>query len=125
MFDDPEVLPEFDLVTIKAIQTIRNNTAGFCTWFEALEYQKKQIDSTDFDIALIGCGAYAFPLGAYVKSKGKKCVITAGATQLLFGIKGARWDHAETPVPYNDSWIRPNNDEKPVMAETVENGFYW
>lgn len=125
LFDDPEVLPEFDLVTIKAIQTIGNNTAGFCTWFEALEYQKKQIDSTDFDIALIGCGAYAFPLGAYVKSKGKKCVITAGATQLLFGIKGARWDHAETPVPYNDSWIRPNNDEKPVMAETVENGCYW
>lgn len=125
LFDNPEVLPEFKLKTIKAVQTIGSNTGGFDNWFDALEYMKNEIDKVDFDIALIGCGAYAFPLAAYVKRLGKKSVITAGATQLLFGIKGARWDNAQTPIPYKDTWIRPNKDEVPIDANSVENGCYW
>ena len=66
-----------------------------------------------------------FPLAAYVKRLGKQSVVTAGATQLLFGIKGARWDKAETPVPYNDNWIRPRESEKPSGAQSVESGCYW
>lgn len=125
LFDDPEVLPEFELKTIKAVQTLGDNTDGFADWFEALEFMKKKIEAADFDVALIGCGAYAFPLASHVKRIGKQSVITAGATQLLFGIKGARWDHAETPVPYKDTWIRPNAAEVPRQADTVENGCYW
>ena len=125
LFDNPEVLPEFELKTIKAVQSLGDNTDGFSDWFEALDYMKNRIDETDYDVALIGCGAYAFPLAAHVKRMGKQSVITAGATQLLFGIKGARWDHAETPVPYKDPWIRPNESEVPKQAETVENGCYW
>ena len=125
LFDDPEMLPEFELLTIKAVQTIGDNTAGYNTWFDALNYMKEQIDNVEFDIALIGCGAYAFPLASYIKRKGKKSVITAGATQLLFGIKGARWDKAETPVPYKKTWIRPDESEKPSKSETVEGGCYW
>ena len=53
-----------------------------------------------------------FGLAAYIKKLGKKSIVTAGATQLLFGIKGARWDNAETPVPYNDNWIRPKESER-------------
>lgn len=125
LFDDPEVLPMFQLKTLKAVQTIGDNTAGFKDWFSALAYMKQQIKAIDFDIALIGCGAYAFPLAAYVKRLGKQSVVTAGATQLLFGIKGARWDKAETPVPYNDNWIRPRESEKPSGAQSVESGCYW
>ena len=126
LFDDPDFLPDFDLLTIKAVQTIGGKgTLEFQDWFAALNYMKSQIADVEFDIALIGCGAYAFPLAAYVKDLGKKAVITAGATQLLFGIKGSRWDHAETPVPYKDSWIRPDKSERPAGAETVEDGCYW
>lgn len=125
LFDDPEVLPEFELKTIKAVQSLGDNTDGFSDWFEALDFMKGKIDASDYDVALIGCGAYAFPLASHVKRMGKQSVITAGATQLLFGIKGARWDHAETPVPYKDTWIRPNASEVPKQAETVENGCYW
>ena len=125
LFDNPEVLPKFELSTIKAVQTISNNTAGFDSWFDALDYMKGEIDKADFDIALIGCGAYAYPLASYVKRLGKKSVVTAGATQLLFGIKGARWDNAETPVPYKDTWIRPNQAETPSGSKDVENGCYW
>lgn len=125
LFNNPEILPEFKLKTFKAVQTIGDNTAGFDDWFDALEYMKKQIEKIEFDIALIGCGAYAFPLAAFVKKMGKKSIVTAGATQLLFGIKGARWDQAETPVPYNDNWIRPNESERPIGAQSVESGCYW
>ena len=41
----------------------------------------------NFDIALIGCGAYGFPLAAFVKGIGKKAVHIGGPLQLFFGIK--------------------------------------
>ena len=46
----------------------------------------------DFDVAIIGCGAYGFPLAAKLKQAGKQAIHLAGATQLLFGIKGKRWE---------------------------------
>ena len=125
LFDDPEVLPDFELKTLRAVQSIGDNTEGFKDWFSALKYMEQKIKIIDFDIALIGCGAYAFPLAAYIKKLGKKSIVTAGATQLLFGIKGARWDNAETPVPYNDNWIRPKESERPKGAQSVEDGCYW
>jgi hypothetical protein len=48
----------------------------------------------DFDIAIIGCGAYSFPLAANVKRIGKNSVHLGGASQLLFGFswkKMVRW----------------------------------
>ena len=125
LFENIEVLPKFDLITLKAIQTIGDDTQGFEDWFNALDYMIAKINTIDFDIALVGCGAYAFPIAAHIKRMGKKSVITAGATQLLFGIKGKRWDHAETPVPYRESWIRPSEQEIPKKANSVENGCYW
>ena len=38
-------------------------------------------EKIDFDIAIIGCGAYAFPLGAYVKKLGKKAIDLLKNTQ--------------------------------------------
>ena len=112
--------------TIQAVQTIGENKVGFNDWFEALDYMKEQIIQKDFDIAIIGCGAYGFPLAAYVKALGKKAIVMAGATQLLFGIKGKRWDN--NPMInrfYNDYWVRPTIAEKPNAADSVENGCYW
>lgn len=126
LFDNPTVLPKFELITMKAVQTIGTNNAGFGSWFEALNSMKEKIKTIDFDVAIIGCGCYGLPLAAFVKGLGKKSVLMAGATQLLFGIKGARWDH--TPITskyYRNSWIRPDIDERPMNAETVENGCYW
>lgn len=33
---------------------------------------ESEIDKADFDVALIECGAYGFPLAAYCKSIGKQ-----------------------------------------------------
>ena len=126
LFNHPDILPDFDLVTIRAVQTIADNTEGFDDWFQALDHMKKQISLAEFDIAIIGCGAYAFPLGAYVKDLGKKAVVLAGATQILFGIKGSRWDqHPVISQLYNENWVRPDETEKPKQFQRIEGGCYW
>lgn len=125
--DNPDYLPDFELHTIKAVQTNANQKdERFKNWFEALDYMKEQIDKTDFDIALIGCGAYGFPLGAYCKSIGKSAVHIGGDLQMLFGILGARWEKYEvTQKLVNEYWVRPNKNETPADAKVVENACYW
>ena len=126
LFKDKEVLPTFELITFKPVQSIGENTGGFGTWFEALEYMKKEISRIEFDIAIIGCGAYAFPLGAFIKEMGRKAIIVGGATQILFGIKGIRWDeHPKISKLYNEYWVRPSANETPKGSGKVEGGCYW
>ena len=48
---------------------------------------KKQIESVEFDIAIIGCGAYGMPLSLFVKDLGKKAIHLGGNVQYLFGIR--------------------------------------
>ena len=127
LFNNPQLLPEFDLLTIKAVQSIANNKTEFATWFDALEHMKAQINRTDFDIAILGCGAYGFPLAAHVKRIGKKAVHMGGQTQLLFGIKGKRWEtgHEEIKRMFNSHWVYPGEHEKPKNYSSVEGGAYW
>jgi len=123
-----DLLPEFNLKTIKAVQTIAGEKSEFNTWFDALESMKTEIEKTTFDIAIIGCGAYGLPLAAHVKKLGKKAIHLAGVTQLLFGIKGKRWEEYVV-WPYknlmNEHWVRPLEEETPSKAENVEGSCYW
>lgn len=128
IFRDPEVLPEFELKTIKAVQSIAGVNSGFTTWFEAYESMCHQIDSVEFDIALIGAGAYGLPLGAHVKRLGKSAIHLGGVTQMFFGIIGKRWECEYTNIfqsLVNSYWVRPSDSEKPVGFNQVESGCYW
>jgi hypothetical protein len=126
LFADKRVLPDFELITIKAVQSIANTPCGFETWFDALDYMKREIDKHDFDIAIIGCGAYGFPLAAYVKSIGKKAVHLGGATQMLFGIKSKSWeDEPNFHYLMNEHWVKPKETERPANYQSVEGGRYW
>ena len=126
LFKDPQVLPEFDLITLKAVQSIGGKSDKFSSWFDALEWMYQQAMAIDFDIALIGCGAYGFPLAAKIKNAGKMAIHMGGVTQLLFGIKGGRWDARPGYVSlYNENWCRPSSAEKPKDASQVENACYW
>lgn len=126
LFDNKNVLPEFELKTIKAVQTIAGEKSEFSDWFEALDYMYDKAAAIDFDVAIIGCGAYGFPLAAKIKKMGRQAVHMAGATQLLFGIKGARWDTDPfVSKLYNDHWVRPDRSETPPNAGLVEGGCYW
>jgi len=127
LFKNKDILPEFDLETITAVQSIADNDCGYNDWFEALEIMKNEIIRKEFDIAIIGCGAYGFPLASFIKEQGKKSIHLGGATQILFGIKGGRWDENDFFISklYNEYWIRPSKEETPSNYKKVENGCYW
>ncbi|TWI81408.1 hypothetical protein IQ13_2426 [Lacibacter cauensis] len=126
LFNDKSVLPAFELKTITAVQSIAGTKTEFSNWFDALASMQDQIDATDFDVAIVGAGSYGLPLSAYVKEKGKIAIHIGGATQILFGIKGKRWDDHPAIAPlYNDYWIRPDVSELVPEAKKVEGGCYW
>ncbi len=128
LFKDPEVLPDFELTTYPSVQTIGGSSSRFKDWFEALDYMKEGISALTFDIAIIGAGAYGMPLAAFIKRElRKKAVHLGGATQILFGIKGKRWDGIPlySDQLYNEHWVRPTLDETPPSAGRVEGGCYW
>ena len=126
LFSNKKVLPDFELNVIKAVQTIAGEKSEFKDWFKALDFMKNQISNTDFDIAIIGCGAYGFPLAAHVKRMGLKAIHLGGATQLLFGVTGSRWlNHPKIGPLINKNWVFPLPSETPVNAKKVENACYW
>lgn len=125
-----DILPEFELKTLKAVQTVAGGKDDrFDTWFEALDWMYDEAMKIDFDIAIIGCGAYGFPLAAKIKKAGKQAIHLGGATQLLFGIKGKRWEENSSfqyvQKFFNDSWVYPDVNEKPKNSQIVEGGCYW
>jgi len=125
---EKNLLPEFDLKTVKAVQSIAGTKTKFKDWFEALDFMKSEMDKVDYDICIIGAGAYGLPLAAHVKRSGKKAIHMAGVTQLLFGIKGKRWENFIV-WPYmnlfNEHWVRPGEEDKPKNADVVEGACYW
>lgn len=127
LFPGSEVLPEFELKTLKAVQTIAGERdERFDTWFEALSYMYEQAIKIEFDIAIIGCGAYGFPLAAKLKAAGKQVIHMGGVTQILFGIKGHRWvENPRARLKFNDAWVYPKETETPRNNQVVEEGCYW
>lgn len=126
IFNRIKVLPEMDLKTFKAVQTIRNNKSDFKDWFEALNYMKSEIEKIDFDIALIGAGAYGFPLAADIKRMGKQAFHIGGSLQLYFGIRGQRWEiDPNFQQIFNEHWVRPLPEEHPNDFKKGEGSVYW
>lgn len=126
IWSNNNILPDFNLLTIRAVQSIAGEPTGFSTWFDALDSMKNQMDKCNYDIALIGCGAYGFPLAAHAKRTGHKAIHLGGPLQILFGIKGKRWDNIPSVSQYyNEWWIRPLPSETPDFHKNVENGCYW
>ena len=131
LFPGREVLPEFELITMKAVQSngVLPEQFPYSDWFEALDFMCGKIREIDYDIALIGAGAYGMFLGAFCKHCGKQALHIGGALQLIFGIKGARWEKQYPPEfgqrLFNENWVNPLPSERPAGYEIVEDGCYW
>ena len=84
------------------------------------------MDAVDYDVAITGAGAYSMPLAIHARDTGHAAIQMSGATQLLFGIRGKRWDtHPQISRLYNDAWVRPAENEGIANREVVEGGSYW
>jgi hypothetical protein len=126
LFKNKNLLPAFELITYQAVQSLGGEASQYTTWFEALDGMKSDISGINFDIAIIGAGAYGLPLAAYIKTLGKSAIHLGGATQLLFGIYGQRWAaNSDFDNIINEYWVKPLYNEKPQAAKNVENSCYW
>lgn len=127
LFENGDILPEFQLICYKAPQTVEGeDISQYESWFDVLHKVHEDIRGIDYEVAILGCGAYGFPLAAMIKEDGKQAIHMGGATQILFGIKGKRWDeHPVISKLYNENWIRPGQQEQTVKHKQIENGCYW
>lgn len=122
----PEVAyPQFTAKFINAPISLGGISDGK-TWVDHLERMKKEMDQSDFDVALISAGAYALPLAFHAKKLGKVGITCGGELQLFFGVVGKRWEQFEKVTKYrNEFWVRPSEDERPANWREIEDGCYW
>lgn len=96
------------------------------SWIGAVDSIVSQVVARGTKYALIGCGALSLPIAVALKRAGCIAIHTGGATQILFGIKGGRWDtHSVISGFYNTNWIRPAAHEIPERATAIERGCYF
>jgi hypothetical protein len=96
------------------------------SWDLAVQWLEKEVLAVQADVCLIGCGGLGMILGAQLKEKGVACIVMGGAIQVLFGIKGQRWQsHSVISTFWNDAWVWPSEDETPGGNKKIEGGCYW
>jgi hypothetical protein len=127
LWEDKNMLPEFELLTVKSVWYFAGaKDERFSNWFEALDYLYQEVIRHDFDVALLSCGPFGLPLAAMIKAYGKQAVHMGGTLQILFGIKGKRWDdNASINRFYNEHWIRPGEITKPDKSKVLDSDCYW
>ena len=128
--DDLEKICPFDLVEVIRSPFAPSvcggdlyfNDVKIENWVQSSEMLCSMIDDVDYDIALIGAGAYAPLLASFIKSKNKSVITTCGSTQLFFGVKGKRWSknvtkHSEL---FDENWIYPIEEDLPMNLKFIE-----
>jgi hypothetical protein len=96
------------------------------SWEAAVDYLEERVMESGAQVALLGCGGLAMPLASRLKKKGIIAIVMGGSIQVLFGIRGRRWEHHPVISKfYNNAWVYPSDEEVPRGANEVEGGCYW
>jgi hypothetical protein len=126
LWDNKDILPRFCLRTVRAPLSAALVSPVDTNWSAALERMQGEMDAIDYDVALIGAGAFSIPLAVHAKGRGKVGIHMGGSLQILFGIYGARWEKKPAfKSIIKPNWIRPARDETPADAGKVEDACYW
>ena len=129
IFPEKEILPDFNLTVVKAVQSSGETVPQeYQNWSEALDALYARCMEREFDVALLSCGSYAVPLASRLKDSGKKAVVLGGMMQLMFGIKGSRWEASRPDIVamYNDAWVRAGESDRVKNADKMVDGAaYW
>lgn len=124
LFGEDE-FPCCELILYRAPETQMGNTDGFDNWFQVFDRLCHDIEQIDFDIAIIGAGAYGFPLAARVKSMGKQAISISSYLANWFGIKMKRYcTYAQINRRWNNNWCFVM-ETPPKGYEKIESGCYW
>lgn len=127
IWKDKLIWPSMDVIWLKSIFYAPNtDNQGMGDVLGVLEKMKKQVAQTDFDVALLCCSFFGTLLAGEIKKMGKQAIQMGGDMQLLFGIKGRRWEGTKNVTDcYNEYWVRPSEKERPVNYQDIESGCYW
>jgi hypothetical protein len=116
---------------IKSLETIKfpycfNNNGPDNSYFETLDNIFELIKQCDFDIAILGCGAYGHMLCHKIHSElNKDAIYVGGSIQTMFGILSSR-EKKHGKIKYDEHWITNIPEEyKPKNYKLVEDGCYW
>lgn len=124
-----KILNNFNLQTLKfpLSQGLCEKSNGYKSYKDCLKLFKEKISQKNFDFCILGVGAYSLPLCAFIKQQmNKPSLHLGGATQVLFGIKGNRWEGIDRVKNFfNEHWINPSGDEVPPKYKLMEGGCYW
>ena len=113
------------LTTVKFPYCFLNN-GEHENYFETLEVVFNEIKMQEFDIALLGCGAYGHMLTHRIHDElNKDAIYIGGCITNLFGILSSR-EKQHTDLKPNEYWITNIPDDyKPENYKAIENGCYW
>lgn len=122
----PGLLPDFQLQTLRCPLQPQMIQVEYPTWHDAFDKLKSEMSRRAWDVMIVGAGAWSLPLCAHARAMGRCGIHMGGSTQILFGIKGKRWDnHPKFQGFFNEHWTRPLPEETPQATSTVENACYW
>lgn len=125
LFENPDVLPEFELHTVKSVMVLSPEYNTYGTMEDAINYMYNEAMKVDFDIALLGCGPMGMLLAEKFRKQGKQAIYVGGVLQIMFGIKGKRWDNREKYSKlYNEHWTYPI-EQPPKGSERLDASCYW
>lgn len=120
----PEMAVPFELATLRTPFAAAISPSPYRDWQTGLDELRREMDNIHFDVAIIGAGAWSLPLAVHAKQLGRVGIHLGGATQILFGVRGKRWDTNPKHAPFiTEAWIRPT--ERPALLSNIEDGCYW
>jgi hypothetical protein len=108
-------------------------TDGFNDWpshirdsIDAVDWIVSKVVEEGSRFALIGCGGIGMLVALKLKERGVIAIVLGGAIQVLFGIKGRRWEnHPVISKFWNEYWVSPSKAETPAGSSAIEGGCYW
>lgn len=121
-------LPDFHLELALAPMTHCETDVSGQRWLDNKNRLTETVMNTKAEVAIIGAGAYGLPVGYDLKKMGVSAVVMGGSTQLLFGLRGKRWENDKQYARLmNEHWCRPEDHERPLGFQNLEikGGAYW
>lgn len=122
-----KITTNFNLINIKYPTSIPITLNS--PYKTSTEIYNKYIDilhNTNFDVGIFGTGYTGLLFALECKKMNKTGIHLGGATQILFGIKGNRWDNRDNfKSLFNKHWTYPMECETPKFYKQVEGGCYW
>jgi hypothetical protein len=93
---------------------------------DAVDWIVQKVVEQGSRFALIGCGGIGMLVAHKLKDRGVIAIVLGGAIQVLFGIKGKRWEnHSVISKFWNEYWVSPSEGETPGGSFAIEGGCYW